>query len=67
MHKECQDKAFQEIKAFFKDDKDAVMEFEDLGSLPYTEMCIKESLRLFATAPISIRYAAKDFEFKSSE
>lgn len=46
MHKNIQEKTFQEVKFFFED-SGKTMNFNDLSKLSYVEMLIKETMRLF--------------------
>ncbi|KAJ8715558.1 hypothetical protein PYW07_010040 [Mythimna separata] len=62
-HPEVQDKIYQEIKEIFPTDRD--VEKEDLQKLVYTEAVIKESLRIFTTGPVTLRYVEKDVNLKN--
>lgn len=39
--------------------------YQELQNLPYTEMCIKESLRLYPSVPLIARIASDDFRIPS--
>ncbi|XP_051921121.1 cytochrome P450 4B1-like [Hippocampus zosterae] len=60
-HPEHQNKCREEI-AQVLDGKDN-MEWEDLSKMPYTTMCIKESLRLFPPVPGMARKLTKPITF----
>ncbi|XP_071373264.1 cytochrome P450 4B1-like [Centroberyx affinis] len=53
----CRDEIIQTL-----DGKDT-MEWEDLSKIPYTTMCIKESLRLYPSVPGIIRRTTKPITF----
>ena len=53
--KKCQD----EIDAVFKDKEE--LEWQDLGNLNYLQLCIKESMRIFAPVPVISRSLDKTF------
>lgn len=38
------------------------IEYSDLGKLKYMEMCIKETMRLYAVAPFIFRKTTEDFQ-----
>ncbi|XP_077301146.1 cytochrome P450 4g1-like [Arctopsyche grandis] len=67
MHKDCQNKLWNEIKEFYKHDMEAKVQTEHLRHLPYLEMCIKELIRLFPTGPIVTRYVTKEFKLKTRD
>ncbi|KAM8930554.1 cytochrome P450 4A7-like [Pelodytes ibericus] len=56
-----QKKCWEEIKEVLGDRR--IMEWEDLGKIPYTTMCIKESLRLYPPVPGVARTLRKDVTF----
>ncbi|XP_053326238.1 cytochrome P450 4B1-like isoform X2 [Spea bombifrons] len=58
---EHQEKCFEEIKEVLGDRSS--MEWEDLGKIPYTTMCIKESLRLYPPVPGVARTLRKEVTF----
>ncbi|CAH2310736.1 cytochrome P450 4B1-like [Pelobates cultripes] len=58
---EHQKKCREEIRAFLGE-RDT-MDWEDLSKMPYTTMCIKESLRLYPPVPIISRQLAKPITF----
>lgn len=66
MHKDCQNKLWNEIEEFYKHDMEAKVQTEHFRHLPYLEMCIKELIRLFPTGPIVTRYVTKEFKLKTS-
>ncbi|XP_077301271.1 cytochrome P450 4d2-like [Arctopsyche grandis] len=67
MHKNCQDKLWNEIKEFYKYDMEAKVETEHLCHLPYLEMCFKELMRFFPTGPVVTRYVKKEFKLKTRD
>lgn len=66
MHKDRQDKLWNEIKEFYRDDLKSEVLPEHFNHLPYLEMCIKELIRLFPTGPFFTRYVTEDFKLVSS-
>ncbi|XP_069835576.1 cytochrome P450 4B1-like isoform X2 [Dendropsophus ebraccatus] len=60
-HPEHQEKCREEIREVLGD-RDTV-EWEDLGKIPYTTMCIKESLRLYPPVPGVGRKLSKPITF----
>ncbi|XP_055857587.1 cytochrome P450 4d1 isoform X3 [Episyrphus balteatus] len=59
---EAQNKCFQEIVEIFGKDKNKPVTFENLNNLHYTELCIKETLRLFPSVPLLGRRVTKECE-----
>lgn len=49
MHKNVQKKAYEEVKSFFESCDDEVT-LKDVNNLPYLEMTLKETMRLFPAA-----------------
>ncbi|KAF9409933.1 hypothetical protein HW555_010824 [Spodoptera exigua] len=62
-HPEIQENIYQEIKQVFPTDRD--VDKDDLQKLVYTEAVIKESLRVFTTGPVTLRYVDKDVKLKN--
>lgn len=58
LHPDHQEKVFQEILSVFPE-KDSEITQDDLDKLEFTDLCIRETLRLFPTAPIIGRVATK--------
>lgn len=54
IHKDIQEKVYEEICEVYHDDS-IVVDYDNVGSLKYLEMVVKETLRLFSPIPISIR------------
>lgn len=52
MHPEMQEKVFQEVRSVGGDGE---LSYEDVAELTYTEMVLKETLRLFPPAPLVAR------------
>ncbi|NXC79823.1 CP4B1 protein, partial [Cercotrichas coryphoeus] len=61
LHPEHQQRCREEIQGILGD-RDSI-EWEDLGKMTYTTMCIKESLRLFPPVPAISRQLAKPITF----
>ncbi|NXL96194.1 CP4B1 protein, partial [Alectura lathami] len=61
MHPEHQQRCREEIKGIVGD-RDTI-EWDDLGKMPYTTMCIKESLRLFPPVPAVSRQLSEPVTF----
>ncbi|XP_010580723.1 PREDICTED: cytochrome P450 4B1-like [Haliaeetus leucocephalus] len=61
LHPEYQQRCREEIQGILGD-RDTI-EWEDLGKMTYTTMCIKESLRLFPPVPSVSRYLSKPVTF----
>ncbi|XP_055852028.1 probable cytochrome P450 313a4 [Episyrphus balteatus] len=59
MHPEYQEKVFDEILTIFPN-KDFEVKYEDFKNLVYLEMCINETLRIFASIPMIGRNCSKD-------
>ncbi|NXW19454.1 CP4B1 protein, partial [Circaetus pectoralis] len=61
LYPEYQQRCREEIQGILGD-RDTI-EWEDLGKMTYTTMCIKESLRLFPPVPSVSRYLSKPVTF----
>ncbi|NXX88409.1 CP4B1 protein, partial [Centropus bengalensis] len=61
LYPEYQQRCREEIQGILGD-RDTI-EWEDLGKMTFTTMCIKESLRLFPPAPSVSRYLSKPVTF----
>ncbi|XP_008488976.2 cytochrome P450 4A4 [Calypte anna] len=61
LHPEHQQRCREEIQGILGD-RDTI-EWEDLGKMTYTTMCIKESLRLFPPVPSVSRHLSKPVTF----
>lgn len=57
MHVDCQQKCREEILRVCGRDREAAITTEQLHDLEYLEMCIKETLRMYPSAPIVARRA----------
>ena len=64
LHQDVQEKVVQELKGVF-DSAEQETDNDMLNNLPYLEMVVKESLRLFTVSPILGKEATKDIELKS--
>ncbi|KAJ8715557.1 hypothetical protein PYW07_010039 [Mythimna separata] len=63
-HPEAQEKMYQELQEVFGgSDRDVTK--DDLPKLVYTDAVIKETLRLFPTGPVGLRYVDKDVQLKN--
>lgn len=62
-HPEVQDKAFEELQTLFANDIKREATYKDLNDMKYLEMVIKESLRLYPSAPIISKELLEDYEF----
>lgn len=51
-HPDIQEKVYQEVSAVFDGDSQRELTLDDLNKLKYTELCIKECLRLYPGVPI---------------
>lgn len=58
MHPEYQEKVFQEILTVMPE-KDTDLTQADLDKLEFTDLCIKETLRLYPSAPLIGRQSFK--------
>ncbi|XP_070534670.1 cytochrome P450 4F4-like isoform X2 [Ptychodera flava] len=58
-HPEYQDKCREEIDELMKGKEEKLFEWDDLSKIPYTTMCIKESLRLHPPVPFIARKLTK--------
>lgn len=65
MHPEHQEKVFEEIMSILPD-KNADLTPTDLDQLVFTDLCIRETLRLFPTAPIVGRIASKPIKLSNN-
>ncbi|NXG76039.1 CP4A5 protein, partial [Baryphthengus martii] len=61
LHPEHQQRCREEIQGILED-RDTI-EWEDLGKMTYTTMCIKESMRLFPPVPFVSRHVSKPITF----
>ncbi|NXN29138.1 CP4B1 protein, partial [Nycticryphes semicollaris] len=61
LHPQCQQRCREEIQGILGD-RDTI-EWEDLGKMTYTTMCIKESLRVFPPVPSVSRQLSKPVTF----
>lgn len=61
MHPEVQEKAVDELREVFGD-ADTVIDYNSLSKLPYLEMILKETMRLFPVVPISARKSTGEFQ-----
>ncbi|XP_072025349.1 uncharacterized protein, partial [Amphiura filiformis] len=60
---EHQQKCFDEVQQLLQGKEKTELEWDDLNSLPFTTMFIKESLRLYAPVPQIARTLVKDTSF----
>nr|XP_034830101.1 cytochrome P450 4C1-like [Maniola hyperantus] len=62
-HPEVQDKVFQEIKEVLGDSERSL---DNLAKLKYLDAVVKETMRLYPPAPVTIRRCDKDLELHKS-
>lgn len=60
IHGEIQDNVYREIERVFKNDNATCV--DNLSELRYTEMVIKETLRLFPPGPLIVKKATENVE-----
>jgi cytochrome P450 len=60
MFPNIQQKVYDEIKEVFNDD--VQVDYDNIGSLKYLELVIKEILRLFSPIPISMRQTIDELD-----
>lgn len=65
MHPEHQEKVFQEIYEMMPD-KNVDLSQDDLDKLPFTDLCVRETLRLFPIAPLICREAKKPIKLSNN-
>lgn len=58
-----QQNVFNELEEIFKDDFYRALNYQDLQSMTYLEMVIKETLRLYPSVPFFGRNLQEDLEF----
>ncbi|XP_020280176.1 cytochrome P450 4C1-like isoform X2 [Pseudomyrmex gracilis] len=63
-HKDIQDRVRVEVNNMFKENDDKVT-MSSLQNLPYLDRCIKETLRLYPSAPIIMRLTTEDVKLHS--
>lgn len=63
MHKHVQEKVVQELREVFVS-ADEEINFDVLNNLPYLEMVIKETMRLFPVAAFTLRTTTENFELQ---
>ena len=61
IHQDVQDKVLEEIRLLF-DTKDEEVDQEKLNQMPYTEMVLKETMRLFPVLALTARTATSDVQ-----
>lgn len=64
MHPEIQEQVYQELKSVFAQQNEDVSQ-EHLNQMPYLDLVLKETLRLFPAAPYPIRKASDDIPIDS--
>lgn len=65
LHPKYQEKVYNEILEVMPN-KDADLTLDDLNKLEFTELCIRETLRLFPTAPLIARVATKPIRLSNN-
>lgn len=66
MHPEVQDKLYAEINEVFPDDEFEVT-LDDIPRLTYTDMVMKETLRIFPVVPFIAREVTADMEISKTD
>uniref|UniRef100_A0A674J903 Cytochrome P450 family 4 subfamily F member 22 n=1 Tax=Terrapene triunguis TaxID=2587831 RepID=A0A674J903_9SAUR len=61
-HPEYQERCREEIKDLMRDKESEEIEWEDLSQMPFSTMCIKESLRLHPPVPAVSRRCTEDIK-----
>jgi len=61
-HKDVQEKLAAEMHSIFNGDINRPVSFDDLRKMDYTEMVIKETLRLHTTVPLILRELENEFQ-----
>jgi len=61
-HPDVQDQLHEEIDAIFGDDKTRPTTSDDLKQLPYLDMVLKESMRIYPSAPVVSRHLNEDLQ-----
>jgi cytochrome P450 len=64
MHQDVQEKLVNELREVFSTADDPI-DFDVLNNLPYLEMVIKETLRLFPISAFTLRTTSADFELEN--
>lgn len=65
MYPQIQQKVFEELRSTFGDDLSAPVAMQELNSLSYLELVIKETLRLYPSVPFFGRKATEDLVFEN--
>lgn len=65
MHPEYQEKVFQEVYTMMPD-KNATLSQTDLEKLTFTELCMRETWRLFPTVAMSGRESSKPIKLSNN-
>ncbi|CAD6991345.1 probable cytochrome P450 313b1 [Ceratitis capitata] len=65
MHPEYQEKLYDELSKLFPEKTPPEINYEQLERMHYTEMIIKEAMRLFAPVPFVLRSASNDFHLRN--
>jgi cytochrome P450 len=65
LHPEIQDKVVRELKQVYGT-ADATINYNNLNSLTYLDMVVKETMRLFPVLPISARKVTDEFDIGES-
>lgn len=65
MHPEYQERVFQEVYTVMPDENDNLSQ-DELDRLSFTDLCVRETMRLFPTAPLIGRVANKPIKLKNN-